>query len=138
MNIAGPSQLRSSQHGANERLRNGASEYEEGLRRLIHDLGPEGAQHLREFYESRALTGQTMTDHDMAMSLFLQNAADIAAEDEGQELTHLLADDLNIWEDDITAVVEDRELARLLAYGLNIWEDDTHTPGDIDLSNVLQ
>ena len=64
--------------------------------------------------ESRTLTGQTMTDHDMAMSLFLQNTVDIAAED------------------------EDEELARLLAYDLNIWEDDTHTPGDIDLETVLQ
>ena len=114
MNVAGPSQSRFSQHGANARLRNGASEYEEDLRRLIHDLDPEDAQHLREFYESRTLTGQTMTDHDMAMSLFLQNAADIAAVDEDQELARLLADDLNMW------------------------EDDTDTPGDIDLSNVLQ
>ena len=99
MNVAGPSQPRFGRPGANGRAPN-ASEYEEELLQLILDLGPLGAQHLRQYYENRSLTGQRMTDHEMAMSLFLQNAEDITAVDQDRELARLLAEELDLGEDD--------------------------------------
>lgn len=100
MNVAGTSQPRFGRPAANGRALN-ASEYEDDLLQLLLDLGPLGAQHLRQYYENRSLAGQRMTDHEMAMSLFLQNAVDITAMDQDRELARLLAEELNLGEDDI-------------------------------------
>jgi len=98
MNIVGPSQPRFGRPGANGRASN-ASEYEEDLLQLLLDLGPLGTQYLHQCYENRSLTGQRMTDHEVAMSFFLQNAVDITAADQDRELARLLAEELNLGED---------------------------------------
>ncbi|KAL4068439.1 hypothetical protein V8B97DRAFT_2058464 [Scleroderma yunnanense] len=98
MNVAGPSRPHVGRAATNGRVN--TSVHEDDLLRLLGDLGPMGAQHLQQYYENRSRTGETMTDHDLAMSFFLQNAADMAAMDEDRALASLLAEELNL-EDNI-------------------------------------
>ncbi|KAI6006745.1 hypothetical protein EDC04DRAFT_974763 [Pisolithus marmoratus] len=50
------------------------STYEDDLLRILTRLGPEGTNQLREYYERRNCQGRQMTDHEVAMSMLLQNA----------------------------------------------------------------
>lgn len=59
------------------------SAYEDDLFRILTDPGPEGIRQFQEYYGRRNCQGRRMTDHDVAMSMFLENAneLDVIAED---------------------------------------------------------
>lgn len=99
MDVAGPSQPRSRGSTASSR-RQGT--YEDDLLRILTDLGPEGTDHIREYYDRRNRQGRQMTDHEVAMSMFLQDARDLEAIEEDRALALELAQHLHLEEEEIT------------------------------------
>ncbi|KAI5997293.1 hypothetical protein F5J12DRAFT_852176 [Pisolithus orientalis] len=93
MNIAGPSQPRNRGSTASNRPQ---STYEDDLLRILAQLGPDGTNQFREFYDRRNHQGQQMTDHEIAMRMFLQGARDLEAIEGDRALALALAQDLQL------------------------------------------
>ncbi|KAI6138444.1 hypothetical protein EDD17DRAFT_394987 [Pisolithus thermaeus] len=83
MDRAGPSQPRNRDLTASDRPR---SAYEDDLFRILTNLGPDGTRQYQEYYDRRTRQGRRMTDHDVAMSVFLENAKDLEAIEEDRTL----------------------------------------------------
>ncbi|KAI6112099.1 hypothetical protein EDD16DRAFT_1178355 [Pisolithus croceorrhizus] len=93
MDIAGPSQSRRRGSTASNRPQ---STYEDDLLQILAGLGPEGTDQFREYYDRRNRQGRQMTDHEVAMSMFLQDARDLEAIEEDRALALELAQHLHL------------------------------------------
>lgn len=75
------------------------STYQGDLLRLMNELGQEGVQQLSKLYEDTARSGQQLSDQEVAMSLFLQNATEVATVDEDRALALRLSQQLELDDD---------------------------------------
>ncbi|KAI6145752.1 hypothetical protein EDD17DRAFT_129344 [Pisolithus thermaeus] len=101
MDIAGPSQPRRRGSTTSNRPQ---STYEDDLLQILAGLGPEGTDQFREYYDRRNRQGRQMTDHEVAMSMFLQDARDLEAIEEDRALALELAQHLHL-EDEVNTPV---------------------------------
>ncbi|KAI6150011.1 hypothetical protein EDD17DRAFT_1197334 [Pisolithus thermaeus] len=102
MDIAGPSQPRSRGSTASIRPQ---STYEDDLLHILAGLGLEGTDQFREYYDRRNRQGRQMTDHEVAMSIFLQDARDLESIEEDRALALELAQRLHLEDEVITPVI---------------------------------
>ncbi|KAL4067157.1 hypothetical protein V8B97DRAFT_974025 [Scleroderma yunnanense] len=100
MNLTGPFQPCLRRLATDGRVLD-TSEYEDNLFYILGELGPPGVERLQQYYENRFCAGEGLTGHSLAMSLFLQDAADMVTVEEDRELARLLAEDLDLEEDNI-------------------------------------
>lgn len=127
--LAGPSQPRNRNSMASNRPQ---STYEDDLLRILIDLGPEGIRQFQEYYDRRNCQGRRMTDHDVAMSMFLENAKELEAIAEDRALALASARDPHLEGKETTPggpnpsrVHRIRKWGRRFVSLLNTW---AHTP----------
>ncbi|KAG1888519.1 hypothetical protein F4604DRAFT_956255 [Suillus subluteus] len=85
MNIAGPSRPRPVP-GTRDR-----DNYEEDLARMIAQLDLSDVERLQTLYDNRMHRGETLTDREVAFSLLMQNARELAEFSADRELAQRLA-----------------------------------------------
>ncbi|KAI6038338.1 hypothetical protein EDC04DRAFT_1990717 [Pisolithus marmoratus] len=133
MNGAGPSRPRNRYSTVSNRPQ---SAYEDDLLRMLANLDPDDIDQYQEYHERRHRRGRRMSDYDVAMSMFLEDAKNLETLEEDRTVACALARDPDLEDEVATPVVEGttprrtnfprmRTLGRRFVSLLKTW---AHTP----------